>query len=91
MELDKKCSPALLYIAFSMIHIMIDIFKDLYNTALIKFVMMVVFSTVLNMLCQRGLGVVSWMLVFIPFISMTIVTALLLFSLGLSPYQGNSY
>lgn len=89
MILEKNCSPVLLYVAFAIIHIMIDIFKDMYNAALIKFVIMVVFASVLNILCERGLGLVSWMLVFIPFISMTIITTVLLFNLGLSPYQGN--
>ena len=91
MILEKSCSPVLLYIAFSVMHIMIDIFKDMYNTALVKFIVMLVFATVLNILCERGLGIISWMLVFIPFISMTIITTLLLFSLGLSPYQGSAY
>ena len=90
MALETKCTPALLYVAFSIIHIMIDIFKDLYNTALVKFVVMIVFTLILNILCERGLGMVSWMLVFIPFISMTIITAVLLLALGLSPYQGKS-
>lgn len=87
MSLEKSCSPVLLYITFSIIHIMIDIFKDMYNTALVKFVVMIVFASVLNILCERGLGIVSWMFVFIPFISMTIITAILLVNLGLSPYQ----
>lgn len=91
MALENNCAPVLLYVAFSIMHIMIDIFKDMYNTALVKFVVMVVFASVLNILCERGLGIISWMLVFIPFISMTVITTVLLFNLGLSPYQGSAY
>lgn len=91
MALEDNCAPVLLYVAFSIMHIMIDIFKDMYNTALVKFIVMVVFASVLNILCERGLGIISWMLVFIPFISMTVITAVLLFNLGLSPYQGSAY
>ena len=91
MILKDNCSPVLLYVAFSIIHIMIDIFKDMYNAALVKFIVMIVFASVLNIFCERGLGIISWMLVFIPFISMTIITTILLFNLGLSPYQGGVY
>jgi len=40
------------------------------------------------MLCERGLGIVSWFIVFIPFIFMSVITTLLLFSFGLSPNTG---
>jgi hypothetical protein len=42
----------------------------------------------LNILCDRGLGIISWFIVFIPFIMMTIITSLLLFVFGLSPSSG---
>lgn len=86
--LEKMCAPAILYIAFSITQIIIDIFKEMYNTAFFKFIVMIVFSILLNLLCKRGLGIVSWMIVFIPFIMMTIITTLLLFVFGLSPATG---
>lgn len=42
----------------------------------------------LNALCNNGMGVISWMIVFIPFIMMTVITTLLLFVFGLSPASG---
>ena len=51
---------------------------------------MIIFTIVLNVLCKNGLGVVSWIIVFVPFISMTIVTSLLLMVLGLSPSTGSN-
>jgi hypothetical protein len=42
----------------------------------------------LDLLCKSGLTVVSWIIVFMPFILLTAITLLLLFSLGLSPDQG---
>jgi len=86
--LDQLCPPALLYVAFSITQIIIDIFKNMYNTAFFKFIVMVIFTIVLNALCSRGLGVVSWMIVFIPFIMMTVITTLLLVVFGLSPATG---
>ena len=49
---------------------------------------MIVFTIILNVLCNAGLSVISWMIVFIPFIMMTILTSLLLFVFGLSPSSG---
>jgi len=82
------CPPALLYVAFSITQIIIDIFKNMYNTAFFKFIVMVIFTIVLNTLCKKGLGVISWMIVFIPFIMMTVITSLLLIVFGLSPATG---
>jgi hypothetical protein len=86
--LGELCSPSLLYLAFSLIQIIIDIIKNMYNTALLKFIFMIVFTLLLNILCQSGLTIISWILVFVPFIMMTVITSLLLYVFGLSPYKG---
>jgi len=89
MVLEQICAPALLYIAFSITQIIIDIFKRLYNAAFIKFIVMIIFSIVLNLLCKGGLGLISWFIVFVPFIMMTVISTLLLFVFGLSPSSGS--
>ena len=86
--LQNVCTPAILYIVFSITQIIIDIFKNLYNTAFLKFGVMIVFAVALNLLCKRGLGIVSWFIVFVPFIMMTVVTTLLLIVFGLHPSEG---
>jgi hypothetical protein len=88
MNFTDFCSPALLYLAFSLTHIVIDIFKHMYNAAIVKFIVMIIFTILLNFLCNRGLGVVSWLIVFIPFITMTIISSTLLLTFGLEP-RGN--
>ena len=88
MILDEICPPAIIYIAFSLTHIVIDIFKKLYNTAFLKFVVMIIFTLLLNILCQQGLDAVSWIIVFVPFILMTVITTMLLFVFKLSPSEG---
>jgi len=89
MILDELCPPAILYVAFSLTHIVIDLFKNLYNTAFLKFIVMIIFTLLLNILCQQGLDIVSWFIVFVPFIMMTVITSVLLFMFGLSPSKGN--
>ena len=49
---------------------------------------MIFFTILLHLLCRRGLGVISWMIVFIPFISLSFLTAILLFVFGLNPSSG---
>ena len=88
MITDKLCLPALLYIGFTLTHIVIDLFKKLYNTALLKFILMIIFTVMLNLLCKSGLTVLSWIIVFLPFIFMSIITAILIFAFGINPEFG---
>lgn len=88
MLIENLCPPAILYLGFSLTQIIIDIFRKMYNLALMKSVVTIVFTGVLNILCSRGLTTVSWLIVFIPFITMTLVTAILLYVFGLSPLTG---
>jgi hypothetical protein len=90
MALEKLCSPALLYLGFSLTQIIIDIMKNMYNSALVKFPVMIVFTILLNILCKRGLGTISWFIVFIPFIAMTFITTVLLYVFGLSATTGKA-
>lgn len=88
MLINNLCPPALLYVGFALTQITIDIFRQTYNTAIMKTVVAIVFTSLLNMMCMSGMSIISWFIVFIPFISMTIVTAVLLYVFGLSPVTG---
>jgi hypothetical protein len=83
------CPPALIYLVFSLTHIIIDTFKGLYNTAFFKFIIMVMVTFLLNVLCEGGLSLVSWIIVFIPFIFMTIIVTMLLYIFGLDAASGS--
>lgn len=82
------CAPALIYVAFSLTQIIIDTFKGLYNTAFFKIIVMIIITILLNALCQSGMGIISWVLVFIPFIFMSVIVAILLYVFGLDPATG---
>jgi len=82
------CTPALIYLIFSISQILIDTVKGFFNTALVKLLLTVVFTFILNYLCQAGLGILSWIIVFIPFILMTVIVTLLLFTFNLDPKTG---
>jgi len=83
------CPPALIYLVFSLTHIIIDTFKGLYNTAFFKFIIMVMITFLLNILCEGGLSIISWIIVFVPFIFMTIIVTMLLYIFGLDAASGS--
>ena len=84
----KLCAPALIYIAFSLTQVVIDTFKGLYNTAFFKFIVMIIITFLLNALCQSGMSIISWIIVFIPFIFMSVIVAILLYVFGLDAATG---
>jgi hypothetical protein len=83
------CAPAIIYLIFSITQILIDTFKGLYNTAFMKVIVTVMVTLLLNILCKRGLSVVSWIIVFIPFILMTVIVSMLLYFFGLDAATGS--
>lgn len=84
----QLCSPALIYLIFSAVQIIIDTFKGLYNTAAMKVVVAIIITILLNILCERGMGIISWLIVFIPFMFMTFIVAMLLYIFGLDVSTG---
>ena len=88
MAFELLCPPALIYLIFSLTQIVIDTINGLYNTAVIKVWVSFVFTILLNYLCKLGLGIISRVIVFIPFILMTIIVSILLLMFGLDPTTG---
>jgi len=85
MVLENVCAPALLYLAFSIIQIIIDMYRGETIQAFFKFIVMIIFTIVLNAICNSGMTIISWFIVFIPFILMTYVTTILFFIFGINP------
>ncbi len=86
--MNKLCAPAIIYLIFSLTQILIDTYKGLYNTVGMKAIVTIMVTLLLNILCERGLGVVSWIIVFIPFIFMTVIVSILLYVFGLDVATG---
>jgi hypothetical protein len=49
---------------------------------------MIMITFLLNALCQGGLSIISWFIVFIPFILMTVIVTMLLYVFGLDVATG---
>jgi len=82
--------PALIYLIFSFTHVVIDTYKGLYNTAMIEIWIGIVFTILLNLLCSSGLGIVSWLIISIPFVLMTVIASIILFAFKLNPATGTA-
>lgn len=82
------CPPAIIYLIFSITQILIDTYKGLYNTVFMKTIVTFMVTLLLNILCEKGLSAVSWIIVFIPFILMTVIVSMLLYVFGLDAATG---
>ena len=82
------CGPVIVYAAFSTTQILVDLYRGLYGTSFVKILVTIILSLTLQVLCEMDLSLIAWMIVFIPFITMTIFTALLLFVFGSSAVTG---
>jgi uncharacterized protein YacL len=82
------CAPAMIYLIFSITQILIDTYNGLYNTAIIKGIVTITVTLLLNILCEQGLTVVSWIIVFVPFILMTVIVSMVLYVFGLDAASG---
>lgn len=89
--IENFCTPTILYVGLTLTQIVIDTFKGMYNSAFLKTLVMIIMSLVLNILCNRNLTIIAWLIVFIPFILMTYITTILFFVFGLSPQNGDDF
>jgi len=90
MIIDALCMPAMIYCIYAISHVMIDLYRGMYNTACVQLLIGILFTLLLNMLCDKGLNVVSWLIVSIPFLLMSTIAMILLFAFGLNPATGKA-
>lgn len=86
--LQTLCMPALIFLIYSVSHVIVEMYKEDYDKALSQFFVATVFTLLLNILCRQGLGIVAWCIVSIPFILMTTIAAILLYSFKVDPSTG---
>lgn len=88
--LHNLCMPALIYLIYATTRIILDVYKGLYNSAFVQVWIAMLFTYLLNILCRAGLGIISWLVVSIPFILMSTIAGILLFVFGLNPATGKA-
>jgi len=82
------CTPAIVYIIFSITQILFDLQNNMLNTAFMKLLVIILITILLQILCARGYETIAWLIVFIPFIFMSVVVGIMLYVLGLDPSTG---
>ena len=74
MILTKLCFPALIYLIFFITHALIEMNNNNTKGALLQIISGILITLLLEMLCIKGLNIISWIIVFIPFIFYTYMT-----------------
>ncbi len=82
--INNICAPAIIYLGFSLISTSIDLYHKQYENAFIHFMSTFIITFLLNLLCNRGLSIISWLIVFIPFILMSVIIATIIFIFGIN-------
>jgi len=76
-SLLKLCTPALVYLVISVILLVFLIFSGSISalTLIMKSALIVLWTLLLNWLCSRGLGVLSWIIVLLPVILVVLLAS----------------
>lgn len=85
MILNQLCAPALTYLIFVLIHIITDVLKNKNDNLVSNIITGLLFIFILQVLCEKNLRIISWLLVFIPIIMYTYTTIIIFSVFGLNP------
>lgn len=83
------CPPAFLFVVYMTIQIVIDALQGFYNTSFTKIIILFFFGTILNLLCENDMTFIAWILIFVPFVLLSLMVAILLYSMKLKETSGN--
>ena len=90
MFFSSLCIPALVYMIFMMVHVIVATFEENYNDAILNVILGVLMTLLLQVICLRGMSVISWIIVFIPFIFYTYMIMIIGYVFGANPQRGAS-
>ena len=90
MILSGFCPPAIIYLIFSLTHVLVATFEEKHNKALLELLLCVLVVLLLQYLCVKGMSLISWIIVFIPFIFYTYMVLIIHHVFGLNPGEGDT-
>ena len=91
MILNYLCPPALLYVVFFMINVVIEISEKKYRTALTQAIICVIFTCILQIFCTANMSIIAWLLVFIPIILYTYMVIIIYLVFRMNPESKKQY
>ncbi len=83
--LENLCTPAILFIFLMMFHLIFELYDKEYSMAMMAVVLAVLVVLCIQILCLSGLGLIAWILVFMPLIVYTYMGFLLFVIFGTDP------
>ena len=84
----QLCAPIIIYIMFSLLQIILDLLKGLYNSAAIMLIISAIVVAGLYMLCKKGMELVAWFIVLTPLLFAASIAAFVLYKLKLNSSFG---
>jgi len=89
MILNYLCPPALIYVVFSLINIVLVLSDENYKDAFSHLIITGIFTCLLQLFCLANMSMLSWLLVFIPIILYTYMTLIIFLVFRLDPDKDN--
>tara|TARA_B100000902_G_C27208985_1_gene863266 strand:+ start:246 stop:533 length:288 start_codon:yes stop_codon:yes gene_type:complete len=87
MFLTKFCPPATIYFVFMLVHVLVEISNNNHKGATLQLVIGLLMTVLLQLLCIKRMGIISWIIVFIPFIFYTYMMIILYHVFGIYPNE----
>lgn len=91
MILDYLCPPALLYVVFFMINVIIELSEQNYKEAITQTIICVIFTCILQLFCDSNMSIIAWILVFIPIILYTYMVVIIYLVFRMNPDSKKQY
>ncbi len=83
--LETLCTPAILFIFLMMFHLMFELYDKEYSMAMMFLVVSILAVLCIQILCLSGLGLIAWIVVFMPLIVYSYMGFLLFVIFGTDP------
>ncbi len=74
--IEDLCPPALLYLVYIVVQVGLDLSLSMWITAAVKIVAGIAGVVILDAFCDIDLGIVSWVIMSIPFIVVSLATSI---------------
>ena len=84
------CTPAIVYLLFSIAQVLIDISTEQYDQVVLKVISAILVTLLLNIVCSRGYEWIAWIFIFIPFFLMSVVLSIMVYFFGLNVATGTT-
>jgi len=91
MILDYLCPPALIYVVFFLIHVVIEISEKNYKGAFTQTIICIIFTCMLQLLCTANMSIIAWILVFIPIILYTYMVIIIYLVFRMNPEANKKF